>query len=155
MKKIATSLLIASSLLLGGCATGENEAAGTVLGGITGAVIGSQFGKGSGQLVGTAVGAMVGAGVGSQLGRNLDREARARAERATVHSLNTGDTIQWEARNGGNRAYGHTRVRRTGKTSSGRLCREYQQTVTIGGRQQRAYGTACRDASGQWEMISS
>jgi surface antigen len=34
-------------------------------------------------------------------------------------------------------------------------CREYQQTVTIGGEQQQVYGTACRMPDGTWEVVSS
>ena len=36
-----------------------------------------------------------------------------------------------------------------------RTCREYQQRVTIGGRPQQAYGTACRRSDGVWEILRS
>ena len=32
-------------------------------------------------------------------------------------------------------------------------CREYTKTVTIGGRQQQAYGTACYQPDGSWEIV--
>ena len=32
-------------------------------------------------------------------------------------------------------------------------CREFQQTITIGGQPQRAYGTACRQADGTWRIV--
>lgn len=35
----------------------------------------------------------------------------------------------------------------------GRYCRGYQKRVTVGGRVERAYGTACRRPDGSWELI--
>ena len=36
---------------------------------------------------------------------------------------------------------------------NGRYCREFQQTITVGGQSQQGYGTACRQPDGSWEMI--
>ena len=41
----------------------------------------------------------------------------------------------------------------TYQTSEGRYCREFVKTVTIAGEQQQAYGTACRQPDGSWEII--
>jgi surface antigen len=35
----------------------------------------------------------------------------------------------------------------------GQYCREYQKTITIEGRQHRAYGTACRMPDGSWQVV--
>ena len=43
---------------------------------------------------------------------------------------------------------------RTYKDDSGTYCREYQTTVTVGGEEQKAYGTACRQPDGQWKIMS-
>ena len=43
----------------------------------------------------------------------------------------------------------------TYQNGQGEYCREYQQTVTIGGQQQQAYGTACRMPDGAWEVVNS
>jgi hypothetical protein len=32
-------------------------------------------------------------------------------------------------------------------------CREFQQTIMIGGQAQKAYGTACRQADGTWKIV--
>jgi hypothetical protein len=32
-------------------------------------------------------------------------------------------------------------------------CREYQQTVIIGGVQQQAYGVSCQQADGSWKLV--
>lgn len=41
-----------------------------------------------------------------------------------------------------------------GKTGSG-PCREFQESVMIGGKPQRAYSTACRQTDGTWKRVSS
>ncbi len=38
----------------------------------------------------------------------------------------------------------------TFQTKEGRYCREFVKTVTIGGEEQQAYGTACRQPDGNW-----
>lgn len=42
---------------------------------------------------------------------------------------------------------------REGHTPDGGYCREFQQTVTIGGKQEQAYGTACRQPDGAWKVV--
>jgi hypothetical protein len=38
--------------------------------------------------------------------------------------------------------------------SDGRYCREYQKTVTVSGRLQEAWGTACLQPDGDWQIVS-
>jgi hypothetical protein len=33
-------------------------------------------------------------------------------------------------------------------------CREFQDTVTVGGTKQRAYGTTCQQADGSWKIVA-
>jgi hypothetical protein len=42
---------------------------------------------------------------------------------------------------------------RDGHTADGRNCREFQQHVTISGQSQQAYGTACQQADGSWQIV--
>jgi surface antigen len=37
----------------------------------------------------------------------------------------------------------------------GQPCREFVTTITIGGRQEQGYGTACRQPDGAWQIVSS
>jgi len=62
-----------------------------------------------------------------------------------------GSSVQW---NEGS-AYGAVSVLRDGQSSSGRYCREFQQTVTIGGRSEQAYGTACMQPDGAWQIVDT
>jgi hypothetical protein len=62
-----------------------------------------------------------------------------------------GETITWN--DGG--ASGSVTPLRDGRTEDGEYCREFLQTVTIGGREEEAYGTACLKPDGAWEVVSS
>ncbi len=44
---------------------------------------------------------------------------------------------------------------RDGHTTDGRACREFQQTVTIDGKAEHAYGTACQEPDGSWKMVNN
>lgn len=39
------------------------------------------------------------------------------------------------------------------RSGNGQQCREYQSSVTIGGRPQPVYGTACLQADGTWRIV--
>lgn len=43
----------------------------------------------------------------------------------------------------------------TEQTGASGPCREFQETVMIGGKPQKAYGTACRQPDGTWKRVSS
>ena len=118
-----------------------------------GGLFDAQFGKGSGQLAATAAGAVIGGLVGSQIGRGLDDVDKLKAQRAQqrAQSAPLGETIVWSNPDTGNR--GAVTPVREGHSSSGAYCREYQQTITVGGKSQSGYGTACRQPDGSWEII--
>ena len=40
------------------------------------------------------------------------------------------------------------------QTSGQAYCREYQRTIAIDGRPERAYGTACQEPDGNWRVVS-
>ncbi|MFQ5960850.1 MAG: RT0821/Lpp0805 family surface protein [Candidatus Methylomirabilales bacterium] len=131
----------------------SNQAAGAILGGAVGAVAGAQFGSGSERHAAIAVGTLIGAIIGSEVGASLDKVDQACAYHAEqqAHTAPIGQTIAWE-----NHETGHsgtiTPTREGYDTRTSRYCREYQTTVTIGGRTQQAYGTACRQPDGSWEI---
>ena len=157
---LAGIFIVSLGPTISGCGgMSQNETAGTVIGGVAGAVVGNQFGKGTGKTAATALGAIIGATVGRNIGQSLDETSRQRAGVATQQALDTadvGESITWEnPANSGGPAQGTATVTRQGADREGRACREFQQTVTIGGRQEQSYGTACRDENGDWQVISS
>lgn len=155
MRRVLMALSLSSMVLLGLSGCMNKEQGGTLLGGIGGAVAGAQFGKGSGRLATTAAGALLGAVIGNHVGASLDKADRMYAERATNTALETahsGQAVVWK-----NPDSGHsgtiTPIRTFQDTSSNQYCREFQNTVTINGQPQQAYGKACRMPDGTWKIV--
>ena len=134
---------------------GSHEPGGTILGGIVGAAIGSQIGGGNGRLAAMGVGTLFGALVGRDIGRSMDDADRAYAVGSFGHAMEyapTCSTIAWN--NPGSGSNGTVTPTQTYEPEPGRYCREFQQEVTIGGQIQDAYGTACRQPDGSWEIVT-
>ena len=134
---------------------GPKQTIGTLGGAALGGLAGSQIGSGSGQLAATAVGVLLGAFVGSEVGKSLDKADQAYAAQTTGQALEsnpTGQQSTWTHPDSGNS--GSVTPVRTTYDDAGRPCREYQQTVTVGGKTETAYGTACRDENGDWRIVS-
>lgn len=149
---------ICALALLSACAypAGPRESAGTLLGAGAGAVLGSQFGHGTGRVVGAAIGTLAGALLGQDIGRSLDRADRQYLRQATQQSLETQPshrTSTWVNPDTGNG--GTVTPTRTFEDQAGRYCREYQQTITVAGREQQGYGTACRQPDGTWQISAA
>ncbi len=156
MKHIFIAALGAA--LLTGCQTmSQNEATGALLGGVAGAVLGNQFGSGDGRVAMTAIGAVIGATVGAQIAESLDAASQQRASSATQQALDTepvGGTVFWDnPANASGPASGSTAITRVGMDANGNPCREFQQSITVGGQQETAVGTACRANDGTWFLM--
>ncbi len=146
------------TVLLAACGedTGTKQTFGTLLGAGAGALIGSQIGSGTGQLAAVAIGTLAGAYVGSEVGKSLDRADRAAMQQTTQSSLEStpsGTTTEWRNPDSGNS--GTITPQPAYESSSGQYCREYQQTIVVGGQTENAYGTACRQPDGTWKIVNS
>ncbi len=84
---------------------------------------------------------------------NLNEQQQREHETAQVYATTApiGETIYWREGN----ASGYVAATREGSSSTGRYCREFQHEVTIGGKREQSYGTACRQPDGSWEVIST
>ena len=156
-KLTAVSMATLLVVSVAGCESmgGQKQTGGAVLGGVGGAIAGAQFGSGSGRIAAAAVGTLLGALVGSEVGRSLDKADLAYANQANsrAQTAPVGQPIQWNNPQTGN--YGTiTPVKDGTDTRTGAYCREFQQTVTIGGKTESAYGTACRQPDGTWKVVS-
>lgn len=163
IRGIAAFAVVAS---LGACtATGRGadegpgwkQIGGSVLGGAGGGVLASMFGKGTGNTAMTIAGTLLGAFLGSEVGQSLDRADRAYANEAQGAALSrrhseVGDRVEWRNRESGNR--GWYDVMDEYEDRRGNYCREYQQTIVVGGRKQQSYGTACQQRDGSWKLVS-
>jgi surface antigen len=142
-----------------GCARGGpsgGEVAGGAGGAVLGGLAGSQIGSGSGRLIATGAGAVIGALVGSEIGRRLsegDQERLTRTTQDTLENNRTGQSSTWENPDTGHR--GTVTPTETYQTEQGRYCREFQQTIYVGGEPEQAYGTACRQPDGSWKIVQS
>lgn len=150
--KLAAAFVLAISLAA--CEGGPKENIGTVVGAAGGGLLGSQFGHGSGRLAATAAGTLIGALAGRELGKSLDKADQAAAQKATdrAHTAPIGQQIAWSNPESGHS--GTITPRREGTDSTGNYCREYQTTVTVGGKTEQAYGTACRQPDGSWKVVN-
>ena len=171
MKSVVKSLAVisAAALLLsacdqstttygGGAGSGggfSKQDVGTVLGGIGGAVAGAQFGKGDGKIVTGALGALLGAGLGNSVGASLDKADIAYNNRTSQRAFETaqaGQSLPWSNPQSGNS--GVITPSAPFKNASDQYCREFNQKITVGGKTQNGYGTACRQPDGSWQIVS-
>ncbi len=144
------------AVLLAACTTEgrQKELGGTLLGAGLGALAGSQIGSGKGQLAAVAIGALAGAWLGGEAGKSLDKADRLYAERTAQNSLEynkTGQTSSWRNPDSGHS--GTYTPTRHYQAASGQDCREYESTILVDGRQERAVGRACRQADGTWKIV--
>lgn len=158
MKKTVLILALASATALGACqatsGAGNKQLLGGASGAVLGGVAGSQLGGGSGRLWTTGAGVLVGALLGSEIGSSLDKADMAYAQTANnrAYSAPIGETIRWNNPDTGN--YGTVTPMREGRTTAGAYCREYQQTIYVGGQQQSGHGTACQQPDGSWNVVN-
>ena len=133
---------------------GPKEQVGALTGAVVGGVVGNELGKGSkNQGLATVLGVFAGTLIGSSAGESLDRMDRLyqqQANQAALEKARTNQTIEWNNPDSGN--YGSITPTRTYSGAS-TVCREYTETVYIGGQPQQAYGTACRQADGSWKVV--
>lgn len=157
-----TSKLFISTLALAACLTttgcqqtaGNNSTTGALLGGASGAIMGSSIGGGSGRVAATMLGAFIGTVIGSEIGGYMDELDKQKADHAFVRATKApvGHTIAWNNPNSGH--YGYVKPVRDGVASNGDYCREFQTQITVGGKSENAYGTACQKPDGSWKIIS-
>lgn len=156
MRILRTAPAVIVAIALTACTPGrEKEQTGALVGAGLGALAGSQIGEGKGQLAAIAIGTLLGAWAGSEIGRQLDERDRLLMQQASQQALETsksGTATTWTNPDTGHS--GTVTPVRTYQTQTGQYCREYQQTITVGGRTEEAYGTACRQPDGTWKVVN-
>jgi surface antigen len=127
---------------------------GTGIGAIGGGVIGSTMGRGAGRTAATIGGALLGGVLGNQVGKSLDNADMAAYNQASQRAMETaqpGQTMPWKNPQSGNSGT----VTPSGyyQNANGQYCREYTQTINVGGQSQQGHGTACREQDGSWKIV--
>jgi surface antigen len=150
---ILVSALLVACLLMGCERTGPKATVGGLGGAAAGGLLGAALGgKGTGIAAGTILGGLIGSAIGDRLDAAEREKARAAASQA-LESVPSGQSVAWRNPNSGNS--GVMTPVRTYQLSTGQYCREYTQTITIGGERHQSYGTACRQPDGNWQIVSS
>jgi surface antigen len=156
MLKTLVPALLALTLVTG-CAEGygTKQGIGALGGAAAGGLLGSTIGGGTGKLVAVGAGTLLGAFLGNEIGSSLDRADQAYAGRAVqkAYVAPIGQKIIWNNPQSGNSGV-ITPTREGHDPSTNAYCREYQQTVTVGGRTQQAFGQACQQPDGTWKIVS-
>ena len=156
MKKL-TAIVLAVSL--GGCANVDmtrEEMLVTAAGAAAGGILGYQFGGGiiMNSLFATA-GTVAGGAAGFYATRALmgsDRAAYERTAQKGLASAEDGKIIDWQNPETGNS--GIFRATRSFYLGNGQYCRQYRTTVSFDKTVHSGNGMACKNASGEWEVIS-
>lgn len=118
---------------------------------MAGGLIGSRFGGGAGKLVAVGVGTLLDAFAGREIGASLDKADHHHADQAAARSAPIGQPIRWNNPQSGHQ--GSIVPTNDGYAADGVYCREFQQTIVVGGRSEQAFGTACRQPDGSWRIV--
>jgi surface antigen len=146
------SAILAAFLLMGCEGTGPKTAIGGLGGAAAGGLLAAALGgEGAGIAAGTILGGLLGGAIGDRLDAADREKANAAAARA-LESVPSGQSVAWRNPDSGNT--GAVTPVRTYQTSTGQYCREYTQTINIGGEKHQSYGTACRQPDGSWRIVS-
>jgi surface antigen len=140
------------SVLMAACQSGNQGTSET-----TGAVIspiGSQTSHGANNAAAAPPNTvLIGNFGGNQLGSAINdadrRRAAATEKRAFTAPL--GQQVTWSNPDDGNS--GTITPVRDGYAANGAYCREFQQTIIVGGQQQKAYDKACQQPDGSWKIV--
>ena len=83
---------------------------------------------------------------------NINEAAQRKHEQAQIEATTApvGEKIIWDEGD----ASGYTVATKEGKSSTtGLVCREYQQSITVGGKTEEAWGQACLQEDGSWKIV--
>ena len=143
---------MAATISIAGCSTagGPNEQAGMIIGGVLGGVAGKQVGKGNGRTAATIIGTLIGSQIGGSIGKSMDDTDRLKIAHS-LETVRTGVATSW--RNPDTDNHYSVIPTRTYKANTG-PCREYTVDAIIGGKREKIYGRACRQADGSWRVQS-
>lgn len=145
------ALLVLLSFVLISC-EGYRAGVGGFGGAAAGGFLGHALGGGAAGVIG---GAIAGGLIGGAIGDRMDAADRRESERAAQQAFETapsGQSTAWSNPDSGN--HGTITPSRTFQSGNNEYCREFQQTVVIGGQEKKAHGTACRQSNGSWRIVS-
>jgi len=161
MKKsiLIATLVISLTLSLGACSSDNNsyseykQKVSNFFGKMTGGLVGTENTKNKKRQVVTGPLAVLGSLANGELARRLDKADLMYHQQAIeeAYSKPLNKTTHWE-----NEATGHTGsvtpTREGYQASTGNLCRQYKQTITVDEKTETGVGTACQNYDGTWSI---
>lgn len=134
--------------------TSGEEVVGTLLGAAVGGLIGAQIGGGTGRKVAIGAGVLAGGYLGNRIAARMscrDQEYHYDTTQSTLEYKPTGGSAAWVNPDTGHS--GAVQPTRTYVQADGTPCREFTQTISVDGEQERINATACRQADGSWQIV--
>jgi surface antigen len=120
---------------------------------LVGGLIAGAAGANPAAIAASVIGGMlIGGLVGNMLDQR-DKQMAAEAAHRAMESAPTGKPVAWQNPDTGHS--GTVTPTKTYQRADGTYCREYQTTVVIDGKQERATGAACRQPDGTWRVANS
>ena len=156
-KLLATAIALIMATTVSACSsTMTQQQTAQVVGGLLGAGLGYGLGKGhSGKNKAILGGLVLGAMAGDWIGNKMSVTSQNAHTQTVAHTLEhspQGQTNSWSNPDAYQQEQGKVQVVGTYRRN-GRYCREFTQTLMVGGTAQNGYGTACRMPDGQWQMV--
>ena len=154
LKGVALVALVA--ILTTGCATMEanpKTTIGAVGGGTVGGLIAAAAGGSPAVIAASVVGGILVGGLVGNLLDERDKKMAAEAAQKALESAPTGKPVAWNNPDSGHA--GTVTPVKTYQTADGKQCRQYETSVTIDGKQEKAFGKACRQPDGSWQIDNS
>ena len=158
--KLASAVVVVAlaATALAGCESVERETGigkgaqtGALGGAATGGVIAAIAGASPAWIAGsTILGAVAGGFLGDYLSKK-DREQHAESSYQAFETGKTGGQSSWKNPESGNS--GTTKIDSVYRTSSGKLCKDFTQTIKAGGKSETMNGTTCQEPDGTWKVI--
>jgi surface antigen len=142
--------VVVSAVLLAACSTSSRTDAGG--GGLLGGLSGSSASSG-GRVANNIIAALNGGLVGGPVGAGLSEREKRNALEAEYRALEytaSGQPVPWQGNAGRSGEVVAAQPYRVGSQD----CRQYKQTVIVGGVTSTARGTACRNPDGSWSLLS-
>lgn len=150
------AILALVAILTTGCAeiqSNPKTAIGAGGGGLVGGLIAAAAGANPAAIAASVIGGMLIGGMVGNLLDQRDKQLAAEAAHRAMETAPTGKPVAWQNPDSGHS--GTVTPTKTYQTANGTYCRDYQTTVLIDGKQERATGTACRQPDGSWKVVNS
>ena len=150
MECVAALMLIVT--LATGCQTMQDNpktSIGAFGGAAFGGLIAAAAGGGGAAIAGAVIGGALLGGLAGNMLDQRDKRMAAEAQQRALETAPTGQPVAWTNPDTGHA--GTVTPTRTYHAGNG-YCREFQNDVVIGGKSEKAYGTACRQPDGSWKV---